>query len=488
MEILGPFTSILTARPKIATSPTVRLIELKSKSNPYYIVASVEVGNTTTKCIIMATDMNDGKTRHVASEIRMTRDVRHPKEGEEIFGRTLNNTPLTLQSVSELVSSTLIGAMIKAQLSIKDDLHFVVRSTGVVAGFDSPDEVGEFIKALADGCLKAGVPPRNMTPAMSIENIPKKFQKFSLMQKVIFNGAVAGVTPPVGSSGVEIVANEMEGELATAGIKEGAKWADVDFRNPCMSMDFGTTLDGRITDSGTPYAKTIGNFCGLAGAIPDAIAKGTSKVDPEVGTALEIADDNAPGNATWITKGAIIMKYAYKIHEYIRIEKIKKGASRYGTVPVDAGAAEDIGVALIGCDVGDNGSDLDRLTDIGADIYSKYGAKVMFAVIDMVMAQVISRLVSTAHELNLITEDTAIGVTGRAGITGKKPQLALYYLSRLGIYDDVVEKTVFVDDGLARGAAVMARCMNSLGSPKNPIGGCSGGKCVLAQRIKLQDG
>src|SRR5665648_826855 len=191
MEILGPFTSILTSKPKIGTSPTVRLIELKSKSNPYYIVASVEVGNTTTKCIIMVTNMDDGKTRHVASEIRMTRDVRQPKKGEKIFGRTLNNTPLTLQSVSELVSSTLIGATVKAKLSIKDDLHFVVRSTGVVAGFDSPEEVGEFIKALADGCLKAGVPPRNMTPAMSIENIPNQFQKFSLMQKVVFNGAVA---------------------------------------------------------------------------------------------------------------------------------------------------------------------------------------------------------------------------------------------------------------------------------------------------------
>ena len=53
--------------------------------------------------------------------------------------------------------------------------------------------------------------------------------------------------PPIGSTGVEIVANEMEGELATAGIKEAAKLTDVDFRNPCISIDFGTTLDGRIT-------------------------------------------------------------------------------------------------------------------------------------------------------------------------------------------------------------------------------------------------
>ena len=58
----------------------------------------------------------------------------------------------------------------------------------------------------------------------------------------------------------------MEGELATAGIKEGSRWTDVDFRNPCLSMDFGTTLNGRMTSDELPYAYTIGNFLGLAGA------------------------------------------------------------------------------------------------------------------------------------------------------------------------------------------------------------------------------
>ena len=45
---------------------------------------------------------------------------------------------------------------------------------------------------------------------------------------------------------------------------------------------------------------------------------------------------------------------------------------------------------------------------------------------------------------------------------------------------------VFVDDGLARGAAVMARCMNSMGTPKNPLGGLRGGKCILKERIDYE--
>jgi hypothetical protein len=36
------------------------------------------------------------------------------------------------------------------------------------------------------------------------------------------------------------------------------------------------------------------------------------------------------------------------------------------------------------------------------------------------------------------------------------------------------------------GAAVMARCMNSMGTPLIPIGGKQGGACILGQRRKMQ--
>jgi putative methanogenesis marker protein 14 len=477
----------MSLKPRISESPTVRLIDLKNKSKSYVIVASVEVGNTTTKCILTATNMDDGKTRLVKKIVRMTRDVRVPKVGEEIFGRTLNGVELTRQSVSELVRDTLLGAVNEANLDIKEDIHFVVRSTGVVAGFDSPDEVGEFIKALADGCLIAGVPPNRMTPPMSLHNLPERFRKHSKLERVIFDGAVASVTPPIGSTGVEIVANEMEGELATAGIKEGAKWVDVDFRNPCISMDFGTTLDGRIISPDLPYAKTIGNFCGYAGAIPDAIIKGTGTVDSKKGTALDVSGHTSLDFLTQKLKAKVIKEYANRILDYIIIEKVPEGRKRYGSVPVNATAAAEIGVVLIGCDVGENGTDMDKLSEIGAEVYAKHNIKVLFAVIDEVMARVIQRLVKVAQDEGIVFEDSAIGVTGRAGITGNKPKLVLKYLHELGINHNIEENVVFVDDGLARGAAVMARCMNSLGTTFNPLGGRRGGKCILGQRIKLQN-
>lgn len=473
-------------KPRISESPYVRLLDLKSK--PYFIVASVEVGNTTTKCILTATNLEDGKTSLVNKTVNMTRDVRSPRPKEEIFGKTLTGISLTKESVAELVRDTLQESLSTANLDIKEDLHFVVRSTGVVAGFDSPDEVGHFVKALADGCMMAGVPPKHMIPAMSIENVPQRFRKFSLIEKIVFTGAVGGVLPPVGASGLEVVANEMEGELATAGIKEGAKWAGIDFRNPCLSIDFGTTLDGRITNDETPYARVTGNFAGYAGAIPDAIIQGTHLVDEKVGTALDLFKNKPVGLLTWMKRGKVIKEYTNKIHELISIEVIPENVDKYGSVPVSPKTAKEIGVTLIGCDVGNNGSDLEKLSKIGGEVYEKYGLETLFAIVDMVCAIMVKRLVKVALDENLVTEKTAMGLTGRAAITGCKPKLILSQVNELGIFDSPEEHIAFIDDGLARGAAVMARCMNSLGTPKNPLGGSRYGKCVLRERMKLQGG
>ncbi len=476
------------SKPRIAESLPIHPVELKGYHRmtvviPYFIVASVEVGNTTTKCILTATNLKDGRTRLLNKTVKMTRDVRKPKPNERIFGTTLSGVSLTRESIAELVRDTLIEAHEAVNLDVKTDLDFAVRSTGVVAGFSSPHEVGEFIKALADGCLLAGIPPKKMVPAMSIDNIPVKFKDHTLIDKVVFTGAVGGVLPPVGSTGVEVVANEMEGELSTAGIKEGAKWAGADFRNPVFSMDFGTTLKGRITNDDLPYARTIANLCGYAGAIPDAVIKGTGLVDKRYGAALDLYS-NKKERMIWFYNSSVIKKYARAIDSLITIEIVPEDMERYGSVPVDPAAAIDIGVALIGCDVGVNGSLMSKLTDIGAEIYSKHGLKKMFAVLDLVSAMMVERFVKLGIDNMLVSERTSIGLTGRAAITGCKPYLILRAIKKLGIYNEPGDRVVFVDDGLARGAAVMARCMNSLGTPGNPIGGITGSGCVLSKRIE----
>jgi putative methanogenesis marker protein 14 len=460
------------------------------KIKPYFIVASVEMGNTTTKCILTGVNLETGMSYVINKTVKMTRDVRRPKPGEEIFGETLDGTQLTKESVTELVKDTLIQCHREVHLDIHYDLDFVVRSTGVVAAMDSPDQIGVFVIALANGCLIGGVPPRKMTPPMSKGNLPQKLQPYSFADKVVFVGAVAGVIPPVGSTGVEMVANEMEGELAMAGIKEGSKWTPVDFRNPCISVDFGTTLDGRITsdvapDDPNPFAKTIGNFCGLAGAIPDAIIRGTGLVDSRTGTALDVFGDRSVlGGLSFTRNAAEIKKYVESCHEFIDIRMVPPDRRRFGRVPVYADVAKASGVALIGCDAGENGSTLKDLMEIGKEIHENYNLGVLNEVIDRVCAKMALRLIDVAAGEGLVYRNSSIGFTGRAAISGRKPEYILEGIIERNFFEKPNDHLVFVDDGLARGAALMGRCMNSLGKPKNPIGGVRGGPCIMNRRIK----
>lgn len=458
------------------------------KSEPYFIVASVEMGNTTTKCILTGTDLSSGHSYIINKTVSMSRDVRKPKAGEKVFGTTLDGTELTRESVTELVRDTLIKCHKDADLSIKDELDFVVRSTGVVAAMDSPDQVGEFIKALADGCLIAGVPPKKMTPPMGLNSLPPKLRNYSFADKLVFTGAVAGVTPPSGTTGVEMVANEMEGELAMAGIKEGAKWTGVDFRNPCISMDFGTTLDGRITSdvdpqAESPFAKTIGNFCGLAGAIPDAIIRGTGLVDKKKGTALDLFGEHCGPASNRATKKA--MPYVERCMAILDIAEVPRDRKRFGKVPVCADVAKDSGIVLIGVDIGTDGDRIGELEAIGAELAKNENKDVIREVVDRLCANVALKIIDLCAERNLLPPNSSIGFTGRAIISGNKPQYILEGVTERKLYDEPVDHLVFVDDGLARGAALMGRCMNSIGHPKCPIGGVRGGHCIMAKRQKI---
>jgi putative methanogenesis marker protein 14 len=475
--------------PSITHGPGMQMPEYKNK--PYFIVASVEMGNTTTKCILMGVSLETGMSYVINKSVSMSRDIRPPKPGETIFGATLDGTELTREAVTELVRDTLKKCLSEVHMDIQKDLDFVVRSTGVVAEMESPDQVGDFVIALANGCLTAGVPPRKMTPPMSKENQAEKLQPFSFADKVVFVGAVAGVLPPVGSTGVEMVANEMEGELAMAGIKEGAKWTPVDFRNPCVSIDFGTTLDGRITSDvdpacPNPFAKTVGNFCGLAGAIPDAIVRGTGLVQERTGTALDVfGEHSVSGGLFSFGSKAVITDYVNRCHEHIDIRIVPPDRDRFGRVPVNAKLALESGIAMIGCDCGTNSSDTDKLLAIGAEIHKNHGLSVLNQVIDQVCARMALRLIDVAVEQNLVPRNASIGFTGRAAISGRKPEYILQGIVERKLFDNPVDHLVFVDDGLARGAALMGRCMNSLGKPKNPIGGVRGGRCIMSQRIKI---
>jgi putative methanogenesis marker protein 14 len=448
------------------------------RTGPFYTVASVELGNTTTKCILVSTNLQTAEIFEIAKQVRFTRDVRPPKDGELVFGRTVTGVELTRESVSELISDILTSVLHDAHLDMKRDLHFVVRSTGVTAGFAKPSEVGEMVKALANGCIAAGVPPRKMAASISPENLPDDIRDFSWLKKVYFDGAVASSLPP---SNAEVVANEMEGELVTAGIKGAVKGSDIDFRNPAMVLDFGTTLAGRVTDDSYPYAKTVGSFAGLAGAIPDALVRGGSPTLGPNGCALDL---RLSSDRKRIEVDASMVEKARKL---VRVELVSPSDSRFGTVPVNPQSAKESGVLLIGVDVGTNGSRIADLETLGGAFVEAGGLYTLTAAIDRIQADTVQRIVTLAETNGLVLDNTSLGLTGRAITTGTKPDLIAAGLSlKDGSLWNDYHQLVFVEDGLAMGAAVAARCMNSLGTRDNPMGGRKGDKCIMPERHKIQ--
>ncbi|MBD3406616.1 MAG: methanogenesis marker 14 protein [Candidatus Lokiarchaeota archaeon] len=445
---------------------------------PFYTVISVELGNTTTKCVLMTTNLKTGIIYQIEKEVQYTRKIRPPHDNESVFGSTVVGVELAHNSVTEFISKMVSDVVRKSRLDIEKDIHFVVRSTGVTASFGSPEEVHGIIKALADGCLNAGIPPQKMMATLDPAKLPPGLQDYSWLKRVYFDGAIASCLPPAETG---IVANEMEGELVTAGIKGASKGTQVDFRNPVMTLDFGTTLAGRITDDSYPYAKTIGSFAGLAGAIPDALVRGSGQVDPQLGCTLDLHASSQAFSAS------INLEWVEEISRLIRVQRLSKGTNRFGTVPVNPQAATEANVVLIGVDVGRNGSRLSDLEGIGGAIFKESGAKGLLTIIDYVQLRVLQRILTVAQENDLVLRNTSLGLTGRAITSAGKPLLIAENLHLADGSLWVAEHPVlFVQDGLAMGAAVAARCMNSMGTPHEPLGGRKGDRCIMSAREKVQ--
>ncbi len=452
---------------------TLRLSRGDLTMRPIFIASSVELGNSTTKSILSATDLKSGKTYILDKAVRMTREA---LAHDAVFCHTITMVELSEDSIAKLVAETLRESATAAGITVPD-LHFVVRSSGVTAGFSSVEEMQGVIKGLAKGCMLAGIPPRKMISPMRVDDIAPELRSSSMMERTYFDGAVTGNEAPAGES---LVANEMEGERVTAGLKEAAKWLDVDYRNPVLSLDFGTTLAGRITDDRLPYSKVIGSFCGLAGAIPDAfVSKVVSEKYPSV---LDCPHSKRRG----MIKKEVVKGYADDVMRLLRIERINAGAA-FGGSPINIDAARKAGVALIGVDAGDNLSDLPKIAAIGKEIHREGGMHYVMAVIDEVSACVVEDLVRIVREEGLMLPNTKIGITGRAAITGNKPELILEKLSDL-FGRKMDKEVIFADDALARGAAVLGRCMHQFGSPANPLGGIQGSGCIYGKRMKKQKG
>jgi putative methanogenesis marker protein 14 len=459
------------------------------REKPYYVVLSVDFGNTVTDCIIVGTNLETGITYTINSTTRLTYKIRAPKEGEKVLGHSFEGIPISQGAVVDFVRDIVHHSIRESHIDPDKDLDFVVYCTGLVGTWNSAADASAFITGLAKGCMDAGIPNSKFTPPMTKKSLHADIQRFSLADKVSFCGTIAGAVPISGISGTQDIANDMEGDLGMAGIKEGALHSPVDFRNPCISVDFGTILDGRITSPATddeknPYSSTIGCFVGLGGIIADVMVRGTGEVDPLYGSAGEFFGDKI--ETGWLSKGekGVVKEYVDQIHDYINISVVPRGTTNFGIVPLDEDISAKQGVTIIGVDSGQNFSNKETIRMLGADIYKQQGKKTLGEVVDRVCSRIALRALDVAIDNDLVDANSAIGFSGRAAMSGRKPEYIMEGIRSRNLYKDPMERVIFVASALPRGASLMARCMASLGRPEKPIGGQRGGKCIMGKRVK----
>jgi hypothetical protein len=88
------------------------------RQRPYYIVLSMDLGNTVSDCIIIGTNLETGITYTINSTVRMTRDIRPPKEGEQLFGRTVDGIVVSQNAVVEFVRDTVRQCIREANIDV----------------------------------------------------------------------------------------------------------------------------------------------------------------------------------------------------------------------------------------------------------------------------------------------------------------------------------------------------------------------------------
>ena len=430
----------------------------------FFTVLSVELGNTTIKSIIVTTNIKTNQNYQINKVVNLTRDIRPPKESEEVFGYTIWNKELSKEAIEESISQTILDSLKQVQMTVQD-IDFVVRSTGVIAISNLSNEMGLIIKALSDACLNIGIKPSQMTAPFSVNNIPEHIRKFSFFNNIQFDGSIVSVAPPKTTG---VLSNEMEGELVTAGIKLAAKSSSIDYRNPIISIDMGTTLAGQVIDDTKPYANLLCNYVGLAGGISDILLRGCGILNDNYST-IDVKNNH---KTTELNEESLY-EITEKMHTFIDIMEVPSDVDNFGLVNVYSQNKNNLDVKIIGSRINNE----EKLLNTFNDCVDVSDINAVMLQIDDFYAYYIKRLLDETKRLNLLSENMTLGITGRAGTTGQKPKLIHKYLN--GMFKEII----FAEDGLAMGALMMARCMNSLGTPTNPIGGSKKGFCIMQQRI-----
>lgn len=234
----------------------------------------------------------------------------------------------------------------------------------------------------------------------------------------------------------KIAANEPKSKMVAAGANVMLNSrTDLEVK-PDIYLDLSTCFSGLAYSPGSNRNIEV-LISGLGSAILDALARGHRDLNLKFNSTLQMPD---PSGETY---GEESSRLASQVAEETTIRRVSSGTRKIGHVPVDVSESYDEKIKLVGCDIGKNGSDLEKITELGREA-SSYGTATIQKVIDLSFARMIGKMIRTLYEEEIIETDGGLCVSGRKNFSKAKRENTLSLLTEMG-FKKIAENTVFVN-------------------------------------------
>lgn len=378
------------------------------------IIAHIEIGSLFSKGALVT--IKDGKKEpRLIKETKMnTRKFIVP--GKTGKYKTITNQTLSEKSIKQITNQTISNLFKNTELSL-ENINYLSTQYGEYASLKTPSEVSSLI---------------NKITTYSQEKFRNK------LKEIKFN------TP-------KITGNEIKSKMVSNGGKRIIKSKSID--PPQVFLDFSTYLSG-IAFSDLEKNQISCFLSGLGFEIFDALARGHGDINSENGTTLQI-----PKNGGEVYE-EVATELTSQVSEILNIQRIPSGTNRFGKIPVNVNESYEDDVKLVGCDIGKNGSNLEKVTKIGRRAAS-YGSATLRRLIDKIQARLIGKVVKTMYEENLLNTKNSVCISGRWENLRNKTKILTNHLKDIG-FKKIAKNLKFIENPDSFGTLPKIQKINKL--------------------------
>lgn len=174
---------------------------------------------------------------------------------------------------------------------------------------------------------------------------------------------------------------------------------------PPVFLDFSTFSSGISVKKDTQDPPS-GLFSGLGMIILDFLARGHGDIDENFGTISQIPESDGE------IYGSELSDFVSEITELIDIKRIPSGTQIIGNIPVDVESSYDKEIRLIGCDVGTNGDELNKIKTIGKKA-AAYGTASLNELLVRTFARLVGKTIRVMKKEELISNASSICISTR---------------------------------------------------------------------------